>query len=62
MISEIELYLIGKNIHSVITVCQNCGMQGINFPLETPCGNCGSEHTVRYYDHKTIHEHLTPKK
>lgn len=53
-ISPWERLLVGKNIHSVYTLCRDCGMKGINFPFEEECGNCGSENTIRYYDKKTI--------
>lgn len=53
-INNWEEKLIGKNIHSVLTKCKNCGNTGINLPLEDECGNCGSENTIRYYDKKTI--------
>jgi ribosomal protein L37E len=49
-----EKKLVGKNIHSVFTLCRTCGMHGINMPFEDSCGNCGSKDTVRYYDKKTI--------
>lgn len=44
----------GKNIHSVITLCNECNTKGVTLPDEDVCGNCGSSDTIRYYDEKTI--------
>ena len=46
--------LVGKNEHSVFVVCGQCGLQGVNFPLDNKCGNCGYEKCLTYYDAQTI--------
>jgi ribosomal protein L37E len=53
-----EKEVVGKNIHSVITVCPQCGSHGVNMPLEKECGNCGYTETRTYYDAETIHNLL----
>ncbi len=53
-----EEEVIGKNTHSVLTKCLECLNIGINIPLETKCSNCGSIHTVTYYDAETIHQYI----
>lgn len=45
---------VGMNVHSVYVFCYECKTDGINFPLERKCGNCGSEDTMTYYDRETI--------
>jgi ribosomal protein L37E len=50
-----EIDVVGKNIHSVITICPECGSHGINMPLEKECGSCGYTETRTYYDAETIH-------
>lgn len=57
-IKDWEVSLIGKNQHSVLTKCFECGTMGCNMPEVTECGNCGSESTVRYYDSDTIDQNL----
>ena len=54
LVSDWERRLEGRNIHSVLTWCKDCLVQGINMPFEDECGNCGSKNTVRYYDNETI--------
>lgn len=46
--------LVGKNEHSVLSVCGECGSHGVNFPLDNKCGNCGYEKCITYYDAQTI--------
>jgi ribosomal protein L37E len=53
-----EKNIIGKNRHSVITVCPECGSHGVNMPLEKECGNCGYTETRAYYDAHTIQDLL----
>jgi ribosomal protein L37E len=53
-----EEKIIGKNRHSVLTVCPECGSNGVNMPLEKECGNCGYTETRTYYDAHTIHDYL----
>ena len=57
-IKKWENSLIGKNVHSVLTKCFDCGTMGCNLPQVTECGNCGSQYTVRYYDSETIDQNL----
>jgi hypothetical protein len=57
-IKKWENSLIGKNVHSVLTKCFECGTMGCNLPQVTECGNCGSQSTVRYYDSETINQNL----
>ena len=57
-INSWENSLIGKNVHSVLTKCFDCGTMGCNLPQVTECGNCGSQYTVRYYDSETIDQNL----
>lgn len=57
-----EHKLVGKNIHSVLTVCPECRTHGINMPLEKQCGNCGYTETRTYYDAETIQEMLNSDK
>jgi len=45
---------VGKNVHSVYVHCYECRTDGVNFPLERKCGNCGSMDTSTYYDKETI--------
>lgn len=58
---QFEREVIGKNIHSVWTFCQSCGVRGINIPLNNECGNCGSAETITYYDAETIQNLLNEK-
>lgn len=53
-----EKDVVGKNVHSVITVCPECGSHGVNMPLEKICGNCGYSETRTYYDAETIQIYL----
>jgi len=53
-----EEEIVGKNIHSVHTVCPECRSQGINFPLIKECGNCGYPNCITYYDAETINNFL----
>lgn len=55
-------FLIGKNIHSVLTVCPQCAGHGVNLPGNTKCANCDYWDCVTYYDYKTIDKYLMPKK
>ncbi len=57
-IKEWEVELIGKNQHSVLTKCFDCGSMGVNMPEVTECGNCGGKSTVRYYDSETLDGYL----
>ena len=57
-----EHEIIDKNIHSVITVCGECGINGINLPLQKECGNCGYPYTKTYYDSETIQNYLNDKR
>lgn len=50
--------LIGKNVHSVIVKCSECGYAGINEPLNTVCANCNYPKSVTYYDAETINDYL----
>jgi len=50
-----EEMAIGKNVHTILTVCPECGTHGVNMPLEKSCGNCGYTETITYYDAETIH-------
>lgn len=54
-----EREIVGKNVHSVLTVCPQCRSHGINFPLDKQCGNCDYTETRTYYDAETIHNYLT---
>lgn len=56
-----EKEVVGKNVHSVLTVCPECGSHGINMPLEKECGNCGYTETRTYYDAETINNMLLSK-
>lgn len=51
---DFEKEVVGKNIHSVLTVCPECGSYGVNLPLEKQCGNCGYSECWTYYDAETI--------
>ena len=51
---EQEKQLIGKNVHSVYTLCFECHSWGVNLPLNHQCGNCNSNDTVTYYDTETV--------
>jgi hypothetical protein len=53
-----ETQIVGKNLHSIWTFCANCGARGVNIPLNTQCGNCGSFDTLTYYDAQTIQAFL----
>jgi hypothetical protein len=53
-VEEWEEKAVGKNVHSVYVFCYECKTDGINFPLERKCGNCGSMDTMTYYDRETI--------
>lgn len=57
-IFDFEKELVGKNVHSVLSVCPECGSHGINFPLDKECGNCGYSETITYYDAETINNLL----
>lgn len=46
--------LVGKNEHTVYVKCGQCGTFGVNFPLDTKCGNCGYAKGITYYDAQTI--------
>jgi ribosomal protein L37E len=50
-----EREVVGHNVHSVLTVCPECGSHGTNMPLEKECGNCGYTETRTYYDAETVH-------
>lgn len=54
VIEDWEKNAVGKNVHSVYVFCFECRTDGINFPLERKCGNCGSMETTTYYDRETI--------
>jgi ribosomal protein L37E len=56
-----EKEIVGKNHFSVITVCPECGSNGVNMPLEKECGNCGYTETRTYYDAETIYYELLNK-
>lgn len=56
-----EKEVVGKNVHSVLTVCPECGSHGVNMPLEKECGNCGYTETKTYYDAETVHNLLQSK-
>lgn len=56
-----EKDIVGKNVHSVISVCPECGSHGINLPLDKQCGNCGYTETRTYYDAHTVHNLLESK-
>lgn len=49
-----ELEAIGKNVHSVYTLCLECRTWGVNAPLNKVCGDCGDPNGLTYYDSKTI--------
>lgn len=53
-----EKEIIGKNVHSVYSICPDCHMKGINFPLEKECGNCGYPKCITYYDAQTINDYI----
>jgi len=57
-IFHFEKEIVGKNVHSVFSVCPECGSHGVNMPLEKECGNCGYTETITYYDAETIHNLL----
>jgi ribosomal protein L37E len=57
---DFEKDVVGKNIHSVLSVCPECGSHGVNMPLEKQCGNCGYTECWTYYDAETI-DNLLPK-
>jgi SMC interacting uncharacterized protein involved in chromosome segregation len=37
-------------LHSVLTVCNECGGKGVNKPGNTTCGNCLSDDTFTYFE------------
>ena len=49
-----EEKLIGKNIHSVYTLCFECHTWGVNGPKNYQCGSCNSLDTLKYYDIVTV--------
>lgn len=53
-----EKEIVGKNVHSVYTLCSECRSWGINMPLEKQCGNCGYTEGKTYYDAETIYNYL----
>ena len=53
-----EAKVVGKNVHSVYTLCPECKTWGINMPLEKECGNCGYPKGITYYDAETIDNYL----
>lgn len=59
---EWQKSLVGKNEHSVYSMCGQCGTHGINLPLENKCGNCGYEKCITYYDAQTIDKLITELK
>jgi len=59
---SLTAYLIDKVIHSVLTVCQQCGGHGVNIPFNNQCANCGYAECLTYYDSETIDKYLMVKK
>ena len=55
---QFEKEIVGKNAHSVYTLCSECKSWGINMPLEKQCGNCGYTECKTYYDAETIDKYL----
>ena len=51
---EWQKWLVGKNEHSVLSLCGQCGHQQVPFPLDNKCGSCGYERCITYYDAQTI--------
>lgn len=61
-IFSFEKEIVGKNVHSVLTVCPQCGSHGVNMPLEKDCGDCGYTETRTYYDAETIQNFMDSTK
>lgn len=59
---EWEKNIVDKNKHSVYSRCPHSLGMGINFPLDTVCGNCGKDGCITYYDAETIDELLTAQR
>lgn len=57
-IFEFEKMIVGKNVHTIFTVCPQCFNHGVNLPLDKICGNCGFTETMTYYDAETINNLL----
>lgn len=51
---EWQKWLVGKNEHSVYSICGQCGNQQVPFPLDNKCGSCGYQRCITYYDAQTI--------
>lgn len=55
---EWQKSIVGKNVHSVLVYCPECGSWGCNEPLSIVCGNCNYPKGITYYDSQTINANL----
>jgi len=61
LVFDFEKEVVGNNQHSVLSICPECGSRGINFPLDTQCGNCGYHKTITYYSAEDVDNLLKRK-
>lgn len=55
---DFQKNIIGTNTRSVFIKCPDCGIVGINEPLNAECGNCGHPKCITYYDAETIQNYI----